>query len=407
MNRENLLFIGVDLHKAEHTAVLVNCWNEWLETVTIENKPSDFPKLTKLVNKRAKALGVSPVYGLENAYGYGRSLAVWLVEQGYCVKDVNSALAHSQRKSAPTFEKNDEHDAYAVATVMINQLHKLPDVKPDNAYWTLAQLDARREALVVDGTRLKNGLHEQLFVPYPSYKKFFGDIDGKVAMYFWKTYPSPVHLQGKTAEELLREFKTVVRSTKKDKARLILEYVGNDGDTHKDFQEARDFITQSLARSLEQQQAELQFVESEIERMLTNFEHKLTTLPHVGATTACKLISEIGDISRFRSSNALARYVGAAPANFSSAGKGKDVSSTQGNRRLNGIFHFMAVGAVGLQPGSKKPYYPVFREYFERKVSEGKTGAQAIVCVMRRLVTIVYSMMKTNTEYRPYKSNEE
>ncbi len=50
------------------------------------------------------------IYGLENAYGYGRSLAVWLIEHDYIVKDINPALSCEQRKSAPMVQKNDEHD---------------------------------------------------------------------------------------------------------------------------------------------------------------------------------------------------------------------------------------------------------------------------------------------------------
>jgi len=43
---------------------------------------------------------------LENAYGHGRALAVWLIEKGCVVKDVNPDLAYDQRKSVPTMKKN-------------------------------------------------------------------------------------------------------------------------------------------------------------------------------------------------------------------------------------------------------------------------------------------------------------
>ncbi|KAJ49691.1 transposase [Clostridium tetanomorphum DSM 665] len=43
---------------------------------------------------------------------------------------------------------------------------------------------------------------------------------------------------------------------------------------------------------------------------------------------------------------------------------------------------------------------PVFHEYFQRKIGEGKTKPQALVCIMRRLVNIVYGMLKNKTEYR-------
>lgn len=197
--RENYLYVGMDLHKDTHTAVLVNCWNEKLDVIVIENKPSEFIKLAKRVNKKANTLGLSPLYGLENAYGYGRRLAVWLLEKGCTVKDVNPSLAYDQRKSAPMMKKNDEHDAYCVATVLINQLHALPDAKPEDSHWTLSQLVNRRDTLVKNGIGLKNGLHEQVSLAYPSYHKFFCDIDRKTALYFWKNYPSPGHLKNKKA----------------------------------------------------------------------------------------------------------------------------------------------------------------------------------------------------------------
>jgi len=88
----------MDLHKQTHTAVLVDCWNEKLETIVIQNKPSEFKKLVDKVNRKANQMGLYPVYGLENACGYGRSLTVWLIEKGCIVKDVNASLAYNQRK---------------------------------------------------------------------------------------------------------------------------------------------------------------------------------------------------------------------------------------------------------------------------------------------------------------------
>jgi len=321
MRRENYLYAGVDTHKESHTACVVTCWNELLLTVTIPNKPGEFHKLAKRVSKKANELGISPVYGLENVSGHGRALAVWLIENGYQVKDVNPALSYNQRKSAPTMEKNDEYDAYAVATVLINQLHKLPDAKPDDAHWTLSQLVTRRSTLVREGVRLKNGLHGQLSIAYPSYKQFFSDIDGKIATYFWKTYPSPVHLRYKTADELDGEFKVVApRGTRGGRGSRILECVQIDGDTHREYQESRDFITQSFARGLERHTQELGLIEAQIEIMLKEFDYKLTTLPGVRTVTAGKIIAEIGDISRFKNAGKLARYAGIAPVTFSSAG---------------------------------------------------------------------------------------
>lgn len=397
--KESYIYVGVDLHKETHTAVVINCWNDKIGELTIENKPSEFNKLTKFADKLAGKL--QPVYGLENAYGYGRSLAVHLLDKGQIVKDVNPALSYAQRMSAATTEKSDRHDAQCVATVILNNLDNLPDANPEDKHWTLKQLVTRRDNLVKDGIRLKNQLHEQLVTVYPSYKRFFTVIDRRTALYFWRTYPSPMHLKGKSVDELAEELRAMSNNQcSNNRADLILTCIEADGDTHREFQGTRDFITQSIVRDLEHQQSELALIEAEIETMLMCFGYKLTSIPGVSTITAASLISEIGDINRFANADKLARFAGIAPINFSSAGKGKDKASQQGNRTLHGIFYFMAVQMVQTARGSGIPRQPVFYAYFERKVSEGKSKPQALVCIMRRLVNIIYGMMKHKTEYR-------
>lgn len=107
----------------------------------------------------------------------------------------------------------------------------------------------------------------------------------------------------------------------------------------------------------------------------------------------------IGNVNRFGSADKLARFAGVAPVRFSSAGKGKDQKSKQGNRELHSILYFLAIQQVQVAKVSGKPRNPVFYDYYQRKIQEGKTKKQALVCVMRRLVNIVYGMMKHRTAY--------
>jgi transposase len=399
-SKQNYIYVGIDLHKETHTAVIINCWNETLGEITIENRPSEFIKLIRKVSKYCKD-GLIPVFGLENAYGYGRSLAVWLLENGYVVKDVNPALSYAQRKSAPMTKKDDSYDAYCVAVILLNQLNELPDAKPEDSYWTLAQLVNRRENVVIEITRLKNQLHEQLVHSYPSYRKFFSIIDRPTALYFWETYPSLIHLKGVTPEKLAEELRPISHNNcSVNRAKKILDAVGEDGDTSRDHQEVRDFITRKLVKDLEHKNGELTELNAELEKMMKLFDCKLTTIQGVDTVTAAKLLAEIGDINRFSNADKLARFAGIAPVKFSSAGKGKEEKSKQGNRTLHGIFYFMAVQMVQTSRGSNIPRNPVFHEYFVRKIAEGKTKPQALVCIMRRLVNIIYGMLKNKTEYR-------
>jgi transposase len=397
--KENIIYVGIDLHKETHTAVMLDCWNQKLGEITFENKPSEFHKLTRKVS-RFLTEEKTAAYGLENAYGYGRALAVWLIEKGCMVKDVNTALSYAQRKSVPMYQKNDSYDAEAVALVLINMLDKLPDAIPADAYWTLGQLVNRRDNICSHQQRLKNQLHEQLCVTYPSYKGFFGNISRATALYFWLKYPSPEHLRGKTAEELAVELRPISHNNCSIKrAEKILELVRTDGQTTREHQASRDAITHSIAGDLEHYGEQLKIVETAIEAMLSSFNCTLMTMPGVDVTTAANMLSEIGDINRFPNANKLAKFAGICPINFSSAGKGKDMCPKQGNRRLQAIFYFLAIQMIQISTNGT-PRNKVFREYYLKRVAEGKNKQQALICIARRLVNIVYGMLKNHTAYR-------
>lgn len=146
-------------------------------------------------------------------------------------------------------------------------------------------------------------------------------------------------------------------------------------------------------------------IDVELERIIPLTGYKLRTMPGIDLTTEAQIISEIGDINCFPDSDKLAQFMGIAPVKFSSVGKGKNERCRNGNRALNAIFHFLAIQMVAVSKNGT-PRHHVFREYFEQKVSQGKNKPQALVCVARRLVRIIYGMMKTKTEYRPYEKTE-
>ena len=395
--KQNHIYVGLDLHKDTHTAVIIDCWDEKIDSITIENKPSDFTRLMNKVNKIAGKL--TPVYGLEDVNGYGRSLAVFLIERGMIVKEVNSALSFMERMSYPTTKKSDDWDANCIASVLLRKLDTLPNANPQDLYWTIKMMVNRRDSIVKAVTTLTNQLHENLNYNYPSYKKFFSDVNGKTALAFYENYPSPKHLQGVTDEELgafLRKPSHNSCSTRK--AKEILDIVESDGDTTREYQESRDFIIQSIVRDIAFKSEEIKKVEVEMKKLLKLLDLKLETIPGIDTVTAIALVAHIGDIKRFRNADKLAKFSGIAPVNFSSAGKGKDKKSKQGNRELYGVFYFLAVQQVQV---SKKgtPRNPVFLQYYKRKISEGKTKIQALVCVMRRLNNIIYGMMKNKSEY--------
>lgn len=140
MIKEEHIYVGIDLHKETHTAVILNCFHVKLGEITFANIPAEYPKLVRKVKKYCYD-GKTPVYGLENAYGYGRPLVVWLIDKKCIVKDVNTAISNRQAKHrGAMYRKSDSDDAQAIALATINMLDTLPDACPNDVYWSLGQL---------------------------------------------------------------------------------------------------------------------------------------------------------------------------------------------------------------------------------------------------------------------------
>ncbi|MEM5601452.1 IS110 family transposase [Bacillus cereus] len=397
--RQNYLYVGVDLHKEHHTAVMINCWQEKLGEIQFDNKPSAFSKFLLEVETYVSA-GITVVFGLEDVGGYGRALAKYLVDHEQVVKEVNPALSFLERKSHVTTQKSDSWDAECVARILINKLNQLPDAKPNDLFWSIQQLVSRRNALVKAQSALKNQLHIQLNHHYPSYKKFFSELDGKTALAFWQQYPSPFCLEGANIKQLTAFLLDVSNNTcSVKKASDILKLVKEDGQTMKEYQETRDFLVRSIVRDIEFKKKEMKYIERELKKLVNLLDYQLETMPGIELVTASALIAEIGDVRRFPNANKLARFAGIAPVYFGSGGKGKTHKSKQGNRALHALFYNLAVQQVQVAKGSKMQRNPVFHAYYQKKLKEGKTKGQALVCIMRRLVNIVYGMMKYKTAY--------
>lgn len=292
-------------------------------------------------------------------------------------------------------QKHDSWDAQCVARVLIRDLPYLPDAIPSDIYWIIAQLVGRRNASKNTNCFEKPTAYAKTIIIQAIKSSFRSGW--KTALAFWESYPSPFHLDGGTVGNLrtfLLEASNNACSTRK--AEQILSLVQTDGEIKRKHQTTRDFITQSMVRNIRYNKQEIKKVDKELKGTIQTLGMQLETMPGIDVVTSSALIAEIGDIHRFANSDKLARYAG---IKMGSGGRETMKKTKQGNRKLYDIFYNLAVQQVQVCKGSKIPRKPVFYDYYNRKLSEGKFKSQALLCIMRRLVRIIYGMMKNKTAY--------
>jgi transposase len=282
--------------------------------------------------------------------------------------------------------------------VLISKLDELPDVRPDERYWILRTLVIRRDFIVKYNISLKNHLHDLLTGHFPNYRKFFYHIDRPSALAFFARYPSPARLRDTTVEELAAMLhKVSMYQLGTDKAQMILDNAKDAKDIP--LQEVRDEAVRSTIRQIEFHLAELEQIKKSLAQVLDIFGTTLTTMPGIDTVCAAQMLSCIGDIRKFSTPAKLARYSGVAPVTYASGKADKKFANKRGDRELNSLLYCLAVRSVAVMGSSKKLMNSALYEYYHRKLSEGKTKKQALKCVQRRLVNIIWKMLTHNVPY--------
>lgn len=394
------IYIGLDTHRKTHTASIINCWHEILGELTFNNKPSDFMHFVDFVSTY-EVDGLTAIYGLEDTNGVGRSLCLFLLSQNKKVKFVNSTLSSKEADKQAIKHKSDTYDAFSIAKVVLNDLDTLPDVKEENTvYHVINQLMTRRTKLINQSVSIKNQLHTQLAYHYHNYDKFFSSITGKTALEFWYRYPSAKALEKITIDEMGQFLiKHSHNCLSEKRATFIMDTVNNDGDIY-NHDDIKCFLIKSYVDDIQFKNKAIEKIDDKLRELVDSLNLKLDTLHGINFITTAQLVAEIGNINRFKNARKLAKYSGVAPITYSSGSKEKNFKNQQGNRRLRTIFFYIAVRQIQLTRKTKEPRNPMMYDYYNKKLQEGKTKTQALVCVSRRLVNIIFNMMKYKTEYR-------
>ena len=396
MEYQDYLFVGVDTHKAQHTAVIINCFHQSIGFTTTPNDPQyfkDFIKELNALNHNDKTL----VFGLEDTQGLGSSLAKWLLDNDYTVKDVNPAFTKRERDHSPNPDKSDKEDAEAIANVLLSEWDQLPTLKKNANFKAIRQLNNQRQNLVQQKTRIKNRLHKLIHQQYPNYKEFFSNTFGKTALAFWEEFPHPAQLKYQGEKRLNKFLKKQAKNISNDKAEKILSLV--DKNSKEDMAtDTRNTLIPMLIEQLRTLKKHLAKINIKLKAAVEKSEYKLTTMPGIDFKLAAIFISYIKDIDRFDSADKLARYSGIAPSEYSSGSSQNYTSKKYGCRELNHAFYLLAFQQIGKYPnGSVKN--PASYNYYQKKLKEGKSRQIALTCLQRRLVDIIYAMMRDRSAY--------
>jgi transposase len=128
---------------------------------------------------------------------------------------------------------------------------------------------------------------------------------------------------------------------------------------------------------------------------LKRMQNLLVTIPGIGKLTAAKLLGEIRNILDFQSARQLAAYAGLTPRNFlsgTSVHKKSRLSKT-GNANLRKALFMPAIVAT--------KYNPIVHSFCVRLSESGLRPMEVIGAAMRKLLHLVFGILKTGRPFDP------
>jgi transposase len=160
----------------------------------------------------------------------------------------------------------------------------------------------------------------------------------------------------------------------------------------------RESITHML-KSLDQQIAELQqHIRDHIDQHpdLARQVALIESIPGLGESTAAKLLAEFVDIASFDDARSLAAWAGVTPTTHRSGTsvRGKSRMSKIGNATVRSALYWPAISAM--------QHNPVVIAFVEPMRKAHKPTMAIIVAVMRKLLHLVYGVIKNNAPFDPH-----
>jgi transposase len=163
--------------------------------------------------------------------------------------------------------------------------------------------------------------------------------------------------------------------------------------------EVQQIIEDAHKAALEGIKQSLKTVEQQIKKIIKgdkaieNNYKLLRSVPGIGHLTAVYIICCTNNFICKITGKQLASYAGVAPFGNTSGTsiKGKDKVHKMANKDLKKLFHMGAVSAI--------THYPEFKDYYERKVKEGKHELSAINAVRSKIALRAVAVINKQEKY--------
>ena len=385
--------VGVDVGKhRHHISIRDLSQDNYCKAFSFTHDRDGFIELIAVLEKLSSERS-DFLIGVE-ACSYALNLSYFLMAMGFTLVEVNPFRAGQFRKAQGKKAKTDKIDARTIAAILPLGDHKSLSI-PDPILDNLKELTRFRADLVDEKSTMIIHIREALSVLFPEYAKVFRQLDSAGSLALLAAYPSPEHIINAGEEAVGRTLSLASpRRMSIGMARRIIEAARRTvGVVQR--QPSLGVKISVLAKRIAALQSTIRDLDGQITTSFNSLPCKPRGFPAGRAPSLATIISEIGDVHQYPTLKKFLSHLGWCPQSFQTGNyclKHPKMSHA-GNKYVRRLIWMLSIFAI--------QSVPRYREYFQRRVSEGKAKMHIIVAVGRKLLSALYAMLKSGMAYDP------
>jgi len=386
------MFVGIDIAKRSHEACVISSDGSVLiKPFKFNNDSKGFERFLSVLASLNTDLTVFE-FGMEATGHYWLNLYCKLYDLDCTVHVINPVQSDALRGLYIRQIKNDKRDSFIIAELLrFGRYSQTTLSDPDTI--ALRELTRQRFYLVDCISDAKRKVICLLDKVFPEYASLFTDTFGVTSLSLLETYTTPEALADLPTDKLAHFLSTVSRGRFGiTKAEQIQSYAKNTFGSFL-FADSSAFAIRQFIEQIHLLERQVDELNSYIAQTLAKFDSALTTVTGIGPTLAAVFVAEIGDINRFDTPDKLAAFAGIDP----SVKQSGDFTGTRNHISKRGSPYLRR--ALYLAAVACNLHNPALRAIYDKKRAQGKHHNVALFVVARKLVNIIFAVMKTNKPY--------
>lgn len=387
--------VGIDVGKKAHCFSIVDrdTGEILVPATSFDNTKDGFLFLIKHFESDAKD---SILIGMEDTGHYHFALLKYLLSQSFTVALINPRTTDLTRKLQGGVTKNDPLDTLTICDILSTPERKKQYriTKCDSFdLYEQKQLTRQHHNLKEELNVHINRLQKCIDIVFPEFNSLFKSNYGVVYMNVLKEFGSAENIAKTDIRTIRKCFDIKGRGRR---ISLTPEQLKECAKSSIGISSMADVIQiKHLIKQIELINEQIDEIDKKIEEFSIQNNSPILSIPGISHFSGTSIIAELGNINNNSKPSQIIKFAGVAPYHYESSQYNAKHTAIikKGSKYLRKTCYQIILPIIR--------FNPVFKEYYDLKISQGKSHRCAQGHCVRKLLRVIFHLLTTGQTFNP------